>query len=103
MTAGLGQRVRRAGRPHPHPQPDASKVLSKATRPVLGERGLEPASMPLDRITRRLEGDLASVVLGWESAAGHAEGRSFLRGIGDAVVTIAQPITAGWGELGTAG
>jgi hypothetical protein len=58
--------------------------------------------MPLDRITQRLEGDLASVVLRWESAAGHPEGRSFLR-IGDAVVTIAQPITAGWGELGTAG
>lgn len=83
-------------------KPEASRVLSEPSRAVLAERGLDPASMPLDRITQRLEGDLASVVLRLESVAGHPARRSFLR-IGDAVVTIAQPITAGWGQLGTGG
>ena len=43
-------------------------MLSKATRPGLGERGWNP-QVPLDRI-HIVEGDLASVVLRFESAAG---------------------------------
>jgi len=82
--------------------PEAAKGVSKGTRAVLTERGLDLATMPLDRVTQRLETDLASVVLRLESAAGHPERRSFLR-IGDAVVSIAQPITTGWGKLGSGG
>ncbi len=82
--------------------PEAAKTVSKPTRTVLAERGLDLATTPLDRVTQRLEADLASVVLKLESVAGHPERRSFLR-IGDAMITIAQPITEGWGRLGTGG
>jgi hypothetical protein len=83
-------------------KPEVPATLSEPTQTVLARRGLEAATMPLDRITQRLEVDLASLVLDLESVAGHPERRTVVR-IGDAMVTIVQPVTTGWGQLGTGG
>jgi hypothetical protein len=76
--------------------------LSEGTRSVLKRRGLDIATAPLDRVTQRLEVDLAATVAELEAVAGHPERRSFLR-VGDALVSVATPVTEGWGALGTGG
>src|SRR6185312_8891214 len=55
-----------------------------------------------DRLTHRLETDLASTVGRLEALAGHPERRSFRR-VGDTLISIKTPVTTGWGELGTGG
>ena len=80
----------------------AAETLSESTRAALTSRGLDPAGTPLDRLTHRLEADLATTVGRLEAVAGHPERRSFLR-LGDALISITTPVTAGWGELGTGG
>lgn len=80
----------------------ASEKLSEPTRAALTSRGLDLASTPMDRLTHRLEADLAGTVSRLEAVAGHPEKRSFLR-FGDALISIKTPVTAGWGELGTGG
>lgn len=76
--------------------------LSEGTRRTLERRGLDLATSPLDRVTQRLEADLATTVAELEAVAGHPERRSFLR-VGDALVSVATPVTEGWGVLGTGG
>jgi len=80
----------------------AAQQLSEPTRTALTTRGLDLTSTPLDRITHRLEADLATTVGRLEAVAGHPERRSFLR-FGDALISVATPVTSGWGELGTGG
>jgi len=83
-------------------QVSAADRLSESTRALLAERSLDLASMPLDRLTHTLESDLAGTVSRLEAVAGHPVKQSLLR-IGDAMLTIQTPITAGWGTLGTGG
>lgn len=80
----------------------AAEHLSEPTRTALTSRGLDLASMPVDRLTHRLEADLAGTVSRLEAVAGHPEKRSFVR-VGDALIAIKTPVTTGWGELGTGG
>ncbi|MBE8516862.1 hypothetical protein ILP97_04910 [Amycolatopsis sp. H6(2020)] len=80
----------------------AAERLSQPTRDALAGRGLDLASTPLDRLTHRLQADLATTVERLEAVAGHPERRSFVR-LGDALVSISTPVTTGWGELGTGG
>jgi hypothetical protein len=81
---------------------DAGASLTPATRAALTDRGLDVTSMPLDRLTTRLNDELSQVVTQLEKTAGHPERRSWLR-VGDALVSLTQPVTSGWGELGTGG
>lgn len=80
----------------------AAEHLTDRTRGALKRRGIKLATAPLDRITQRLEAELATTVSELEAVAGHPERRSFLR-IGDAIVSVATPVTEGWGTLGTGG
>ncbi len=83
-------------------KPTAVDRLSRGTVGALKRRGLDPSTAPLDRVTQRLEADLATTVAALEAVAGHPERRSFLR-IGDAVVFVTTPVVEGWGALGTGG
>ncbi|MBF6134713.1 hypothetical protein IU501_17090 [Nocardia otitidiscaviarum] len=83
-------------------KPSGAQSLSERTRGMLAERKLEPSALPLDRITGQLERELATTVEELERVAGHPVKRS-VRFVGDAVVTVATPITKGWGEFGTGG
>jgi hypothetical protein len=83
-------------------KPTATEHLSGATQAVLKSRGIDLATTPLDKVTHRLEGDLATTVTELEAVAGHPEKRSFIR-LGDALVSVSTPVTAGWGALGTGG
>jgi hypothetical protein len=83
-------------------KPTAADKLSPATQSVLKTRGISLATTPLDKVTGQLQGDLAAVVSELEAVAGHPEKRSFLR-LGDALIAVSTPITAGWGALGTGG
>lgn len=83
-------------------RPTATDRLSGATQSVLKSRGVDLASTPLDKVTHRLQGDLASTVSELEAVAGHPERRSFVR-LGDALISVSTPITTGWGALGTGG
>lgn len=83
-------------------KPSAGERLSGTTQTVLKSRGTDLATTPLDKVTHRLQGDLASTVSELEAVAGHPEKRSFVR-LGDALISISTPITAGWGALGTGG
>lgn len=83
-------------------KPTAGEQLSGATQTVLKNRGIDLATAPLDKITHRLQSDLATTVGELEAVAGHPEKRSFVR-LGDALISISTPITAGWGALGTGG
>ncbi|WP_431912631.1 hypothetical protein [Nonomuraea jabiensis] len=95
-------------RPTPAPEvgfvllPTAGGQLSEATRAVLTDRGLDLTGVPLDRLTQRLEADLAATVNELEAVAGHPVRQSFLR-VGEALVTVQTPVTTGWGTLGTGG
>ncbi|MEV6030699.1 hypothetical protein AB0L65_06100 [Nonomuraea sp. NPDC052116] len=95
-------------RPTPTPEvgfvllPTAGGQLSEATRTVLTERGLDLTAVPLDRLSNRLEADLAATVNQLEAVAGHPVRQSFLR-VGEALVTVQTPVTTGWGTLGTGG
>jgi hypothetical protein len=80
----------------------AAQSVSEPTRAVLTNRGLDIASAPVDRLTYRLQADLATTVDRLETVAGHPQRRSFVR-LGDALISITTPVTAGWGELGTGG
>ena len=83
-------------------QPTAAEALSETTRGILAARSIDLATTPLDRVTQRLELDLAGTVDRLEVLAGHPVKQSFRR-IGDALVSITTPVTTGWGTLGTGG
>ncbi|WP_307485008.1 hypothetical protein [Pseudarthrobacter sulfonivorans] len=83
-------------------KPTADTLLSRTTQSVLKSRGIDLTTTPLDKITHRLQSDLASTVGELEAVAGHPEKRSFMR-LGDAFIAVSTPITAGWGALGTGG
>jgi len=83
-------------------QPRTVDRLSGATQAVLKTRGIDLEATPLDKVTHRLQADLQTIVGDLEAVAGHPEKRSFVR-IGDALVTVATPVTTGWGGLGTGG
>ncbi|MFI7149997.1 hypothetical protein ACIBO2_34170 [Nonomuraea sp. NPDC050022] len=82
--------------------PTANEQLSAATRTLLTDRGLDLTAVPLDRLTHRLEADLAATAARLEAVAGHRVRQSLLR-VGDALVTVQTPVTTGWGTLGTGG
>ncbi|MCA2225917.1 hypothetical protein [Nonomuraea aurantiaca] len=82
--------------------PTANEQLSAATRTLLTDRGLDLTAVPLDRLTHRLETDLAATAARLEAVAGHPVRQSLLR-VGDALVTVQTPVTTGWGTLGTGG
>jgi hypothetical protein len=83
-------------------QPSAAEALSETTLGILAARSIDLATVPLDRVTQRLELDLAGTVDRLEVLAGHPVKQSFRR-IGDALVSITTPVTTGWGTLGTGG
>lgn len=83
-------------------KPDAAQQLSGTTRTLLADRGIEVDKVPLDRVTERLQRDLATTVSGLERLAGHPVKHSFVR-VGDALVSVQTPITTGWGAIGTGG
>ncbi|MFI6539344.1 hypothetical protein ACIBHY_43290 [Nonomuraea sp. NPDC050547] len=83
-------------------KPSAAERLSEPTRAALSDRGLDLAAMPLDRLTHRLETDLAGTVARLEAVAGHPVRKSLVR-FGDALISIETPLTKGWGEVGTGG
>lgn len=83
-------------------KPTAAEVLSAATQALLKSRTIDIATTPLDKVTHRLQAELAATVSELEAVAGHPEKRSFIR-LGDALVSVSTPITAGWGALGTGG
>jgi hypothetical protein len=83
-------------------KPTAADRLSQSTQTVLKQRGIDLGTTPLDKITQRLQADLATTVSELELVAGHPEKRSFVR-FGDALISVSTPITAGWGVLGTGG
>lgn len=80
----------------------AVQALSEPTRALLAERNVDLTAAPLDRVTERLSLELASTVGELEQLAGHPVKRSFVR-IGDALVSVATPLTTGWGIIGTGG
>ncbi|MEU4295193.1 hypothetical protein AB0E63_43830 [Kribbella sp. NPDC026596] len=83
-------------------KPTAADRLSKTTQAVLKKRGVDLGTTPLDKITQRLQADLATTVSELELVAGHPEKRSFVR-FGDALISVTTPVTTGWGVLGTGG
>ncbi|MGW5366408.1 hypothetical protein [Actinopolymorpha pittospori] len=83
-------------------KPTAGDRLSKTTQAVLKQRGIDLGTTPLDKITQRLQADLATTVSELELVSGHPEKRSFVR-FGDALITVTTPVTTGWGVLGTGG
>lgn len=83
-------------------QPGAANALSEATRALLEERGIDLTAAPLDRATEGLQRELASTVTQLEQLAGHPVKHSFVR-MGDVLISIQTPITAGWGVIGTGG
>ena len=83
-------------------KPTAAGRLSEVTKSVLKNRGIDLVTTPLDKITHRLQGDLATTVGELEAVAGHPQKRSLMR-LGDALISVSTPITAGWGALGTGG
>jgi hypothetical protein len=83
-------------------KPTAADRLSQTTQAVLKQRGVDLGTTPLDKITQRLQADLATTVSELELVAGHPEKRSFVR-FGDALISVTTPVTTGWGVLGTGG
>ncbi|MBB6569711.1 hypothetical protein HPO96_09400 [Kribbella sandramycini] len=76
--------------------------LSQKTQTVLKQRGIDLGTTPLDKVTQRLQADLATTVDQLEVVAGHPEKHSFVR-FGDALISVKTPLTTGWGALGTGG
>ena len=58
-------------------KPTAADRLSQSTQTVLKQRGIDLGTTPLDKITQRLQADLATTVGELELVAGHPEKRSF--------------------------
>ncbi|MFK4084813.1 hypothetical protein ACI2LF_11925 [Kribbella sp. NPDC020789] len=83
-------------------KPSVTDRLSGTTQAVLKQRGIDLGTTPLDKVTQRLQADLASTVDQLELVAGHPEKHSFVR-LGDALISVKTPLTTGWGALGTGG
>ena len=76
--------------------PAAGKSLSKATQALLSEQSVDLASLPLNKVTERLEGELIETLSTLENVAGRPVRQSFLR-LGDALVSIQTPMSVDWG------
>ncbi|GAA1715857.1 hypothetical protein GCM10009745_75390 [Kribbella yunnanensis] len=83
-------------------KPNVGSKLSQKTQAALKQRGIDLATTPLDKVTQRLQTDLATTVDELEVVAGHPEKHSFVR-FGDALISVKTPLTTGWGALGTGG
>jgi hypothetical protein len=79
---------------------EARKGVSAGLRKVLTERGLDLATMPVDRVADRLQGELAEVTAQIEAVVGHPERTSFKR-VGGTVIALRSAVTTGWSLVGT--
>lgn len=79
----------------------AGKTLSKGTQALLSEQSVDLGSLPLNKVTERLEGELIETLSTLEHVAGRPVRQSFLR-IGDALVSIQTPMAIDWGMISSA-